>query len=98
MDRLIQSDNIFQKEERAKKREREEPTPPNTSGQMKGKEQTNIVVYQRKRARMGQIDPNIVEIPHKEACIAEDPQRRSPSPESSRPPPITDEGAATQEH
>ena len=47
---------------------------------------------------MGQIDPNIIEIPHREAYIVEDPQKRPPSLESPRPPPITDEGAATQEH
>ena len=47
---------------------------------------------------MSQIDPNIVEISHKEAYIVDDPQRRSPSPESLRPPPIIDEGANTQEH
>ena len=47
---------------------------------------------------MGQVDPNIVEIPHKEAYTAEDPQRRSPSPESPRPPPIIDERDATQGH
>ena len=72
--------------------------PPSTSGQRKGKEQIDIVVYQRKRERMGQIDPNIVEIIHKEACIVEDPQRRYPSPKSPRPPPITNEGASTQKH
>ena len=47
---------------------------------------------------MGQVDPNIFEIPHKEAYITEDPQRRSPSPESPRPLPIIDEGVTTQEH
>ena len=44
---------------------------------------------------MGQIDPNIVGIPHEEAYIVEDPQRRLPSPESPRPPPITNEGEDT---
>ena len=38
LDKLIQSNKIVQKEERGKKREREEPTPPSTSGQKKGKE------------------------------------------------------------
>ena len=47
---------------------------------------------------MSQIDPNIVYIPHKDVYIVEDPQRRSPSLESPRPPPITDGGATTQEH
>ena len=49
-------------------------------------------------ARIGQVDPNIVEVPHKEAYIVEDPQRRFPSPESPRPPPIIKEGDATQRY
>ena len=47
---------------------------------------------------MGQVDPNIVEIPHQEAYTIEDPQRRSPSPKSPRPPPITDEGDVAHVH
>ena len=71
---------------------------PGTNGQSKGKEKIGIFVYQRKKARMGQVDPNIVEIQHKEAYTIEDPQRRSPSLESPRTPPIIDEGDATQGH
>ena len=41
---------------------------------------------------MGQVVPNIVEIPHQEAYTTEDPERRSPSLESPRPPSIIDEG------
>ena len=66
-----------------------------TSIQSKGKEQTSITVYQRKKARMGQVDPNIFEIQNEKAYVAKDPQRRSPSPKSPRPPPIIDEGVAT---
>ena len=47
---------------------------------------------------MGQVVPNVIEIPHKGAYTIEDPQRRSPSPKSPRPPPIIDEGDATQIH
>ena len=47
---------------------------------------------------MGQVDPNIVEVPHKEAYTIENPQRRSPSPKSPTPPPIIEEGDATQRH
>ena len=47
---------------------------------------------------MGHVDPNIVEIPHKEPYIVEDPQRRSQSPKSPRPSPIVDEGDTTQGH
>ena len=88
MDKLIQTKKIVQKEERGKKRGREESMALGTNGQSKGKEQIGIFVYHRKIARMGQVDPNIVEIPHKEAYTVEDPQRRSPSLESPRPPPL----------
>ena len=47
---------------------------------------------------MGQVDPNIVEVPHMEAYITKDLQRRSPSPKSPKPPPIIEEGDATQIH
>ena len=44
------------------------------------------------------VDPNITKVPHQEAYTIEDPERRSPSLESPRPPPIIDEGDVTHGH
>ena len=41
------------------------------------------------------VDPNTVEVPHQEAYTVEDLERRSPSLNSPRPPPITEEGDAS---
>ena len=71
---------------------------PGTSRQSMRKEQNGIIVYERKKARMDQVDPNIIEVQHEEAYVAKNPQGRSPSLESPILPPIIDEGGAQQEH
>ena len=51
-----------------------------------------------KRMRKDLVDPNTIEVPYKEAYIAEDLERRSPSLDSPRLPPIIDEGNASHAH